>query len=490
VRTRTRIRHVRRAAFVAGTMLFVLSLASSALANVPMRKVSDDPYTNTSSYHKTQLEPDTYSFGSTIVGTFQVGRFTDGGANNLGWATSSDNGQSWHHGFLPGTTVYSNPPGPWARISDPSVAYDPKHDVWIIVGLAIDATVTGKAVTASRSTDGGHTWQNPVTVSQGGVSSFYDKEWIGCDTTPSSPNYGNCYVEWDDAGIGSVFRMSRSTDGGLTWQSSTVPNASVIGGQPLALPNGNVVVPITGNVLESFVSTNGGLSYSGPFPISSIRNHFVSQLRDGGGLASAEVDASGKVYVAWQDCRYRTGCTANDIVIAVSTDGMTWTGPLRVPIAPPASGADFFLPGMGVDHSTGGASAHLGVGYYWYPDASCTVSTCKLNGGFISSTDAGAHWSAPTKLFGPIALRGLPNAGGFFVGDYTSTSFGSNGKAYPVLAVASGSNCTLGQVGSCNEFMAAPTNGLPALGGTRPATTPRVVGHAQARTARNIPITI
>ena len=69
-------------------------------------------------------------------------------------------------------------------------------------------------------------------------------------------------------------------------------------------------------------------------------------------------------------------------------------------------------------------------------------------------------------------LNGLPNTTlGRMVGDYISTSFGSNGKAYPVLAGAIGSSCTLGQITSCNEFMVAPTNGLAATGGDRPAVT-------------------
>ena len=37
--------------------------------------------------------------------------------------------------MLPGTTVYQG--GPWARMSDPAVAYDPEHDIWMISCLAI-----------------------------------------------------------------------------------------------------------------------------------------------------------------------------------------------------------------------------------------------------------------------------------------------------------------------------------------------------------------
>ncbi len=58
----------------------------------PLLQLSSDPYTNITSQHQTELEPDTYAFGSTIVAAFQAGRFIDGGSSNIGWATSTDNG--------------------------------------------------------------------------------------------------------------------------------------------------------------------------------------------------------------------------------------------------------------------------------------------------------------------------------------------------------------------------------------------------------------
>src|SRR5439155_20943352 len=121
------------------TALAMSQVATGATQAV-VHRVSSDPYTNTSSYHRTQLEPDTFSFGNTIVSVFQTGRFFDGGASNLCWSTSQDNGVSWTTGCLPGTTVYANPPGSWDRISDPPVAYDPQDDVWMISGLAITGT--------------------------------------------------------------------------------------------------------------------------------------------------------------------------------------------------------------------------------------------------------------------------------------------------------------------------------------------------------------
>ena len=466
-------RPARRMGVVLLALATVLALGGPAVAAVPTQKVSSDPYTNASSFHRTQVEPDTFSFGSTIVSTFQTGRFSNGGASDLCWATSQDDGQTWATGCLPGTTVFATPAGPWDRISDPAVSYDPEHDVWMISGLAITGT-TGKAVLVSRSTDGGLSWQNPVTVAQNGA--FFDKEWIVCDTWAASPFFGNCYVEWDDAGVGQRLLMSRSTDGGLTWTPSNVPNSSVLGGVPVVQPSGRVVMPILGSGIDAYVSTDGGQSYTGPFDVASPSQHFVAgNLRDPG-LVSAEVDASGRVFVAWEDCRFRAGCSSNDIVFSTSTNGKAWSAPIRIPIDPTNSTVDHFIPGIGVDRSTQGSSAHVGVTYYFYPVANCTVSTCKLKAGFVESSDGGATWSAPVTVIGGMRLQGLPLTNqGYMVGDYISTSFGSNGRAYPVIARAKGSACVQGDITSCNEFMIAPVGGLSARGATAAAAGEPVV---------------
>src|SRR6266576_5972286 len=89
-------------------------------------RLSTDPFTNTTSQHRTQVEPDSFAFGSTIVSAFQSGRFFDGGSSDIGWATSSDNGSNFSQGFLPGITKYEGN-GPHDRVSDPSVAYDARH---------------------------------------------------------------------------------------------------------------------------------------------------------------------------------------------------------------------------------------------------------------------------------------------------------------------------------------------------------------------------
>ena len=94
------------------SLVFVFSSALSAFASESLIQLSSDPYHNPDGQHRTQVEPDTFAFGNTIVAAFQSGRFFDGGASNIGFATSTDGGQTWTHGFLPGTTIFATPPGP------------------------------------------------------------------------------------------------------------------------------------------------------------------------------------------------------------------------------------------------------------------------------------------------------------------------------------------------------------------------------------------
>lgn len=446
--------------------LAIAATAGAVPTNVKVKILSLDPYTNTSSFHKTEVEPDSFSFDSTIVTTFQVGRFVDGGASNNGWSTTTDAGRTWTRGFLPGTTTFSDPPGPWDRTTDPAVAYDAAHGVWMINSLAMDGT-TGAAIIVNRSTDGALTFDEPVVVDAIGGGQFFDKNWIGCDSTPSSPYYGHCYVQWDDFFAGNALHISTSTDGGLTWTEADVPNASVIGGNPMVQPSGKVVVPIEDGFeseVNSFVSTNGGVSFTGPFQAADITSHGVAGNLRAHTLLTGEMDGSGKIFVAWHDCRFRTGCSANDIVMTTSTNGTTWTNVVRIPIDPTNSGVDHFLPGLGVDIETAGGSAHLGLAYYFYPDSSCTESTCELSVGFVSSPDGGTSWSLPTQLSGPMNVTSLPlTSQGYMVGDYISTSF-AEGKAHPVYVLARSGSCDLGQITSCLVTAVTPRRGLGVVG--------------------------
>jgi hypothetical protein len=415
-------------------------VAAPALA-APIQ-VSDDPYVNPDSQHKTQVEPDTFAFGRTIVSLFQSGRyFANGGASNNGWATSTDGGVTWSHGFLPGTTPFSTPPGPWDRATDPSVVYDAKHGMWLANSLVLKIGQQVNDIIVNRSTDGLN-WGNPIAVALGDAISYYDKNWITCDNTQTSPFYGNCYVQWDDNGRGNLMLMSTSSDGGMTWgppKRTANSETGGIGGQPVVLASGKVVVPFVGNTgMKAFNSTDGGNTWSTPVTVAPIFYHNpAGGIRAFIPLPSAEVRNPGLIVLAWPDCRFESGCSANDIVLSTSGDGVTWSAVTRVPLDPVGSGVDHFIPGLGLQPqgTTNSTLIHLALAYYYYPVSNCSFATCQLNVGFSFSV-GGANWSPPKQLAGPMQLAWLPNTtSGRMVGDYISTSYSAS-NAFPVYADA------------------------------------------------------
>ena len=421
-----------------------LALAGPASANVALTKVSADPFQNTTSQHATELEPDTFASGSTVVSAYQVGRFFNGGGTDIGFATSTDDGVTWTSGVLPGLTSTSGLAGTtggnFERVSDPAVAFDAKHNVWMISSIPLTSNLVVPTVFTSRSTDGGATWSEPVSMPPPDANKVnLDKNWIVCDNTPTSRFYGHCYTEFDNFGQGDLEYMSTSTDGGRTWSTpvATAGNDKGLGGQPVVRPNGTVIVPFESlNGKEAaFRSTNGGATWQKAATISTIRFHDVLGPLRTSPLPTAEIDGNGRAFVAWEDCRFRTKCSSNDIVFSTSRDGVNWSAVRRVPIDPVDSGADHFIPGLAVNNSTSGMGAHLALTYYFYPDATCAGS-CQLDVGFISSPDGGDHWGNAQQLAGPMSLNDIANTSqGRMVGDYISTSFNQNGDATTVFAV-------------------------------------------------------
>jgi hypothetical protein len=446
-RTSLRSQSGRSASAFLPMLLFAIALASviPAHAQSNLVKLSNDAFHNPDSEHKTEVEPDTYAFGSTIVSAFQVARVFGGGGADIGFATSIDGGKTWSSGYLPGLTVNFKG-GSFSAASDAAVAYDAKHKQWLISTLPIDSNGSPD-VAVSRSTDGIH-WGKPILVDNSGVD---DKNWITCDNSPKSKFYGNCYSEWDQGFSTGLIEMSVSTDGGLTWGPGlmTGDQAGGLGGQPLVQPNGTVVVPIDGfGGMIAFSSTDGGKSWSSTVLIAN--QNFRGE--DGGlrspGLPSAAIDGAGKIYVVWPDCSFRSGCGTDDIVLSTSTNGKNWTSPARIPIDPITSTVDHFIPGLGVDLATTGKKAHLALTYYYYPVASCNNS-CELEVGFTTSQNGGKTWTAGKKLAGPMQLSWLPQSqNGLMVADYLAVAY-SNGNPFGVFAVAK----ALSSGGLFNEAM-------------------------------------
>jgi hypothetical protein len=378
------------------------------------RRLSRDPYTTTIGQHETEVEPDSLTVGRTTVVTFQVGRRVDGGADNIGFAVSSDDGLTWRSGLLPGLTLESDPPGLHVRASDPVVGYDATTRTWLISTLAIQNQIT--RLTISRSSDG-LTWSNPVTAIEGFSASgiVFDKNWIVCDNGASSPRRGRCYLVYTDTVRDGSLAVLTSTDGGVSW-SSPVPTAvtDAVGAFPVVRPTGELVVIYNwgGRRIGSSVSRDGGLSFAPAVEVAEIQVSSIRALRFFP-LPSADVDPSGRVWVTWHDCRFDPGCNANSVVVATSPDGSSWGAPVAI-----TSGRNAFIPAIGIHPRTG----RVAVAYYVVrPDGGVDAE-------LVESPGRADRFGAPRRLSAQtMQATWMPNTvSGRMLADYISVHYAAS----------------------------------------------------------------
>jgi hypothetical protein len=388
------------------------------------RRLSRDPYHDSTGQHESEVEPDSFTFGRTTVAAFQVGRHSEGGADNIGFAVSKDDGRTWLSGFLPGLTRSGTPPGTAARVSDPAVGYDSVHGSWLMASLVIQGDVTQLSV--SRSTDG-RAWSAPVVAAEApgrGGDIAFDKEWVACDNGPTSPLEGRCYVVYSDVAHGDVIAAKYSVDGGQTWSAQAqISQTDGVGAIPVVRPNGDLVVVYLAHEsrIEAGVSTDGGASFAPPSVVSPVTAHPERRLRFFT-LPSADADGAGKVWATWHDCSFSAGCASNEVVVATSADGHTWSPPVAV-----TSGRDALIPTIGIDRESGRAA----IAYY-------TVGASGIDAELVESLPNGSGWSAPRRLTAQTMHRDwLPDtASGRMLADYISLHY-AGGRPLVVWALAS-----------------------------------------------------
>jgi hypothetical protein len=390
---------------------------------VVSRRIHRDRQTNADSQHESQVEPDSLTVGATTVALFQNGRNRTGGAASIAFATSRDGGRTWHEGILPGLTLSSAPPGPSTRASDPTLAYDSAHGVWLANTLAIAPDAT--RLTIHRSRDG-LAWTGPIDAARVPAADIaYDKNWLACDNGATSPFRGRCYLAYTLVGEQEGeddLAVQHSVDGGITWSAPTTVHIPVTGVIPVVQPNGTLTLvfwsPRTGMVAVR--STDGAATLGAPATIASFQFKDVRPFR-APPIPAADADGAGRILAVWQDCRFRSDCQANDIVLARSPDGATWSQPVRV-----THDRNAVMPTIGVEPGTG----RVAIAYY-------VIRPDGVDAELVTSRD-GTSWSAPQRL-NPrrMAFAWMPETAlGRMLADYIGVTW-SRGRPLVVYALAS-----------------------------------------------------
>src|SRR5205823_14692766 len=130
-----------------------------------------------------------------------------------------------------------------------------------------------------------------------------------------------------------------SDDRGATWSPIDLVTSSQAHGTaalPIVHPNGDLTILYSDIFQEkSFAQTShdGGVTFDAPVPISSYGGVNPPDMRTGVGILnlSAALDPTAdKIYLVWQDGRFRSD-GFNDVVLSTSSDeGTTWTVAKRV----------------------------------------------------------------------------------------------------------------------------------------------------------------
>jgi hypothetical protein len=267
-----------------------------------------------------------------------------------------------------------------------------------------------------RSTNGGQSWTSLPGTSGG------DKQWFTVDRT-AGPGHGFQYQFWTANFPCSSGEFSRSTDGGMSWQSPiNIPNGVIHGTADVAT-NGNLFI---GG--EDLVGTQFWCIRSSNAQIGSQTPVFeqVTQVNLGGIRAGGNVNPGGLTAQIFLAVDRSGGPTNNNVYLMCSVRPPSYSNGTDVMIARSTDGGASFAPPVKVNDDATTNKWHWFGTFSVAPNGRLDAvwfDTRNDAGNLLSqlfysySTDAGATWAPNMPVSQPFnPTEGWPNQNK--IGDY------------------------------------------------------------------------